>query len=409
MRILQVSPDFPPFVRGGGAETFELLSMCWEGMGHQVTNIISVPNSQYKNIEATETPSSMRVFRMFDKLAFLKGAAYYFPIRWGDRKKLKKWIRENADSYDLIIIQGILESITRTVLMSLDKQLRERVILTNHGIPTAPYSKILHLASLFLYKTIGKILLNGVSHVIMYSKSTMDEFGNFFSTLRGIKIYYHNSGIDMRNLKNIINSQYWKEGWPWKEVKNKYNIDGNYIFSVGRNTRVKGFDKLIEAFAEVVKNEKELSLIIAGDPSDHTIELKELSKKLKIDEKVKFIGRVSELEKIALISNCSTFAIPSLKEGYGLNAIEGRVLCVTTIATDTGAHKEILEGYELGSIVPPGDPYALSQSIMYRMKEDTRGDLASDPDAEARFDICSLAKYYLEIQNDFAKNTHATT
>ena len=49
MKILQLCPDYPPYVRGGGAQTYKILADEWKREGHEVEVIASVPSALAMN------------------------------------------------------------------------------------------------------------------------------------------------------------------------------------------------------------------------------------------------------------------------------------------------------------------------------------------------------------------------
>ena len=64
----------------------------------------------------------------------------------------------------------------------------------------------------------------------------------------------------------------------------------------------------------------------------------------------------------------TVYVIPSLGEGFGVGAEEALLLGVKTIATDTGAHRELLENIPNNIIVKPGDVTELTKAIITALK-----------------------------------------
>ena len=168
-----------------------------------------------------------------------------------------------------------------------------------------------------------------------------------------------------------------------------------FILSIGRNVRTKGFDVLIRSFSETVKRYPDAVLLIAGDAAAHTSELKQLAEELHLTDRIHFMGRVTEEEKVFLMVKCALLAIPSLKEGYGLNAVEADILGVPVVATRTGAHEQILHGSRSCLFVQPGDEKELTRSLSEML---SRPRLPSEfrKDEAARFDMRELSRKYLD-------------
>lgn len=108
-----------------------------------------------------------------------------------------------------------------------------------------------------------------------------------------------------------------------------FDIEDDYILSLGRLVRTKGLDYLIEAMQHIGTK-----LILCGTGPDAN-RLKRKIKKLGVSDKVEMKGWVSEEEKDSLMSRCKVFVMPSLYESYGLTALEvmahGRPIVCTNV------------------------------------------------------------------------------
>ena len=105
-----------------------------------------------------------------------------------------------------------------------------------------------------------------------------------------------------------------------KKKKIKYK---NYIINIGRLTKQKNQEILIHSFNDILKKYKKLKLIILGSGEKYKY-LKRLSKDLKIEKKIIFLGHVSE--PYQYIKNALCVCITSLWEDPGFVMIEGAAL-----------------------------------------------------------------------------------
>lgn len=134
------------------------------------------------------------------------------------------------------------------------------------------------------------------------------------------------------------------------------------ILAVGRfNDSLKGFDRLIEAFA-LIKS-KDWKLVFAGgDENGQT--LKEQAKQLKVMDRIVFLGKVKELDKT--YAEAGMFVIPSRSEGFPNALCEAMAAGVPCISFDfTAGPRDIISPEENGLIVPEGDVVALAKSIEF--------------------------------------------
>jgi glycosyltransferase involved in cell wall biosynthesis len=83
-------------------------------------------------------------------------------------------------------------------------------------------------------------------------------------------------------------------------------------------------------------------LALAGGPGWLYDETQELIAKLKLEKKVRFLGRVSELELITLYSLTDVFAFPSFFEGFGVPPLEAMACGAPVITSNTSSLPEVV-------------------------------------------------------------------
>ena len=133
------------------------------------------------------------------------------------------------------------------------------------------------------------------------------------------------------------------------EQVDDYKKTTNYLFcAVGRLDKVKGFDRLIEAFHFVHKKFNQISLIIIGDGKEKDILLRKIDK-YKLNHKITLLGYRTNPYKYLKMSDC--YICSSFSEGLSSTVIEAMILNVPVIATDCGGMDELLEEYQNGVIV----------------------------------------------------------
>jgi glycosyltransferase involved in cell wall biosynthesis len=139
-----------------------------------------------------------------------------------------------------------------------------------------------------------------------------------------------------------------------KELLNEFGIsdDKKYILILGRIDRIKGFDLLLPAFAQLVIKNNNLNLVITGDcNSPYTAEVKQMIEEHKISSKVIFTGQVIGDDKWTLYKNALMFVLPSYSENFGMSVIEAMACgCPVVISDKVGIYKDI-EKEEAGIVV----------------------------------------------------------
>ncbi len=130
------------------------------------------------------------------------------------------------------------------------------------------------------------------------------------------------------------------------------------VLAVGRLVGYKGFQYLLEAMRTV-----DATLLLVGTgPLDAA--LKQLAQELGVSHKVKFLGRVDDLQKYYRAS--SVFVLPSISraEAFGLVQLEAMAAGVPVINTalNSGVPEVSLDGVT-GITVPPADAFSLAQAV----------------------------------------------
>jgi len=134
------------------------------------------------------------------------------------------------------------------------------------------------------------------------------------------------------------------------------------ILAVGMHIKRKGFEYLIRAMTEIVKEYPDTKLHITS-VGPQTSNLKMLVKKLGLNKHVIFHGRVSDEELLKLYRQCRVFCHPSLSEGFCHTILEAMATGRPVVSTKTNG-SEMIEDGMTGFLVPPGDNSVLADAIL---------------------------------------------
>lgn len=145
---------------------------------------------------------------------------------------------------------------------------------------------------------------------------------------------------------------------------------GQYFFAFGRLEQIKGFDLLIQAFAGI-NNYNNLHLLIAGDGSQRE-SLERLIEKKGLEGRAVIIGRKTPEEIVAYSQNALANIIPSLREPFGIIALESIAARRPVVATNSGGLPEVMDS-RFGVIVEPS-----VESIRLGLQKVLKGDFIYD-------------------------------
>src|SRR5262249_45946948 len=133
------------------------------------------------------------------------------------------------------------------------------------------------------------------------------------------------------------------------------------VFSyLGRLKRYKGVHLVIRAFAQL--NMPDAVLEIAG-AGDYRPDLEELARSLDLGGRVKFLGRISEADKLSLLRRSWALVFASPKEGWGITNLEAAACATPVVASNSPGIRESVRDGQTGFLVPHGDVAAMAAGM----------------------------------------------
>jgi len=139
------------------------------------------------------------------------------------------------------------------------------------------------------------------------------------------------------------------------------------ILMVSRLIRRRGFDYMVEAIPEVVREFPDAELHLVGEGPRKEI-LRRRAEKSGIKSKVVFHGNTSAEELVRLYRNCYVFCHLSFSDGWNQPALEAMATGRPVICTDA-PHNSMVDDGETGFFVPFGDVEELTEKIMRLIKD----------------------------------------
>ena len=172
-----------------------------------------------------------------------------------------------------------------------------------------------------------------------------------------------------------------------------------YVLSAGRLNPLKGNDVLLSAFKKVAEHDKRTHLFIAGDGSER-IRLRAIALSLGLIDRVTFLGFV-EPEKIQkLLYGCEFFVHSSWVEGLPMVALEAMASGKAFVGTHVGELPQVVLNAESGLLVPPGDPCALGDAMLFLLQNPGQCKAMGKRGkafVETHFNIDEITDRYLEV------------
>ena len=328
MRILQVSKAYPPWV--GGIEThLQALSEGLATRGHQV-EVLVCNTKPWTSVEKKENLNITRLASM--------GTYFSMPLAPTFRFKLKNLV-EVAD------ILHIHVPYPMGVLAILKIQPSCPIVVTWHS------DIVRQEWALKWYQPRLDQFLERVDRIFPTSPRMIEfspNLSRYAEKCRVVHLGVDPSRFDLKEeQKSLI-----------KKIREQYGE--KIVLFVGRLIGYKGVDYLIKAMLAV---EGKLLIVGVGKMEDS---LRELTKKMKLEHKVFFLGHVPDEELAAYYHASNVFVLPSIgvNETLGVVQLEAMASGLPVVSTNLPTGVPYLNKHNVtGIIVQPKETAPLANAI----------------------------------------------
>lgn len=242
------------------------------------------------------------------------------------------------------------------------------------------------------YEPVVTFSINESDAITAVSENLKEETYKSFAIHKDIQVIYNFVDVNRFNKKPIN---------AFRKVIAPH--DEKVLVHASNFRKVKRVDDVIKVFA-AVRKEMPAKLLMVGDGPERPM-VEELSRKLGIDEDVKFLGKQEQMEDILAVSDM--FLLPSEYESFGLAALEAMAARAVVISTNAGGLSEINIQGETGFMADVGDVEAMSSFAISLLKDEGR--LAEMKEAAykqaERFDISNIIPVYEKLYSQYCRRT----
>jgi len=342
MRIMIVTDQYPPMV-GGVPTVTHGLAHDFANRGHQVW--VVAPSQGLRDERRLEQKVRVYCFSSFDwptyeglRIPFLP----FIPIR----NLLKKCDPHIIHIHSPVVLGNIAQM--------LAGGLRKPVIATNHYLP------INISRSLSTDPLLSKPFSN-------FSYSFLVQFCNRCEyvtapTSTALKLLYeHGLHAPAGVISNGIDLKKFTPGERSDHILQKYNLplDRPIALHVNRLSDEKRVDVLLDAAAKMTSNGF-IALVGSGHAE---AELREQAERLKLSNRVAFLGYVRDTDLLALRRSSEVFVIPSEADLQSLATMEAMACGLPVIAANSYALPELAHHGENGYVFQPGNSDELARYL----------------------------------------------
>jgi glycosyltransferase involved in cell wall biosynthesis len=342
------------------------MSLAPGGLERLVVDWTNVRNQRHPGSTAIcclDEPGELAAAVQGAEVVCLRACRSRFPFVWSAVRRLRKVVRGSGFA---AVHSHNLAALQYSALAIAGLQIRH--VHTEHG--SNP-----HAAGPF-GRMRGRWLYGKADAVVAVSEATRHALESAF-------------GLKSGSVRVIRNGVLVSDGAPGiegrAEQRRKLNIPPGscVIGSVGRLAEVKGYDRLLRAFAEMAggaegggrraeatstpphSDTPRLILLLIGDGPERAA-LEALALTLGISDRVKFAGFRADARRLLVAMDL--FVLPSRSEGLSVSLLEAMAEGVPVAVTDVGANLEVIESGNAGIVLPADEaewPAILAHAVRH--------------------------------------------
>ena len=392
MKIALVCPaSFPATQFGGIVFLATDLAREISEMGHDVTiyttdldfsNGANKFNKQLPRIEKFEKFTINRTHVWFSLKLFFVNTAMSTEI-------------EN-DKPDIIHTIG-LRSYQSIIAWRISKKIKIPLVVSDQGgLTTHPFLNESGLFFKILYKIQNYFIKKMINHASMISVANEYEQDIFLNINKKSQIKIIRNGV---NLKNLVSKQ---------NFKIKYKINSKFILFVGRFSKSKGIETLIDAFNIIINNKiSDIHLVIMGVDFGFEKIMEELIIKFNLSKKILVIKNPPREDVISAYGESEFLILPSQWELSPLVPLESFAFKKPVISTKSHGIPFTVQDDKNGILVEPEKPDQLAKAITKLLLDDDlriRLGLSGYNFVHDECNCVSMAKNSLKLYEQVLKN-----
>ncbi len=231
---------------------------------------------------------------------------------------------------------------------------------------------------------LAKVLYRRADKVVAVSKAIKSELFEFIGVPLS-KIELIPNPVDLCRVRELSKEPV---SHPWAR-----NPGVRLVVAVGRLSKEKGYDNLLQAFSIAFSKDSSLRLIVIGEGGERR-NLENIIKSLGLSEVCALLGYVKN--PYPLLAAGGVFVLSSVAEGFSLVTVEALACEVNVIVTECGSEPvEIVDNGRLGKIVPIRKPVEMADAILDGF--DIKVDRLSVCNHIGKYDVHIVVKKYLQM------------
>jgi glycosyltransferase involved in cell wall biosynthesis len=156
----------------------------------------------------------------------------------------------------------------------------------------------------------------------------------------------------------------YKERWSGELPVNGTSVSKPYFLLTNRHSPMKRFEYAIWSLKSIVRKAPHVSLVITGQETEYTDQLRYLVDWMGLGHAVRFVGLVTEEDLRRLYLNAAVYVYPSPEEDFGMGIVEAMAAGTPVVAWDNGGPTVTVMDRETGFLVEPYDTEAFAERML---------------------------------------------
>ncbi len=202
-------------------------------------------------------------------------------------------------------------------------------------------------------------------------------------------------------IPNMVDTQRFRPDLDGGRIRQRLRLpsDKPIVLLVGRIVPHKG----VEHFVEAARYLPEASFLVAGEGSSLET-MKRLAVAFGVEDRVRFLGRVSQENLPNLYAACDVFVLPSVSrlEAFGIVALEAMATGKPVVVADIPGVREVIEDGREGLLADPVNPRDLAARIQTLLADPVRAREMGRRGREKVLSTFSIAKVTDRIEAVYA-------
>ena len=231
-----------------------------------------------------------------------------------------------------------------------------KLVSTVHSLePLRPWKREQISRGYELSVWMEKIGLENSDRIIAVSQGMKEDIMQVYNIPEErIEVIYN--GIDTSLFRHVES----------REILEELGIEEPYVLFVGRLTRQKGIDTLVDASSKI---KAKIVLVTGKEDSKDTLEY--YRGMIEGKENIIWLHRYFPIKNlIQLYSHASVFVTPSIYEPFGIINLEAMACGTPVVASNVGGIREIVEDGINGFLVLPRNADKLAEKVNLLLEDD---------------------------------------